>query len=112
MTSTSAVSPRAMWRSWIVYGLSSVASRLIGFLLLPIYTRVLTPEEYGVRAMIIVGVDLIGMLCSLGLTTAMVRFATGDGDDEGRPEAISTAYLTGAAVLTAGVALGMVLAPW
>ncbi len=107
-----AISTRALWRNWLIYGLSSVASRLVGFLLLPIYTRVLTPEEYGVRAMIIVGVDLVGMLCSLGLTTAMVRFATGDGDEEGRPEAISTAYVTGALVLTLGVSLGMLIAPW
>ena len=54
-------SERRLWRSWFVYSLSSVASRLIGFLMLPIYTRVLSPEEFGIRAMVTVGVDLVGV---------------------------------------------------
>src|SRR4051812_45043346 len=73
-----AATERRLWRSWLVYSLSSVASRVIGFLMLPIYTRVLSPEEFGIRAMVTVGVDLVGMLCSLGLTTAMIRHYTGD----------------------------------
>ena len=85
------VSTGAMWRNWLVYGLSSVASRLVGFVMLPVYTRVLSPEEYGIRAMVTVGVDLVGMVCSLGLTTAMIRYATGDGHDDGRPRAVGTA---------------------
>ena len=36
-----ATTERRLWRSWIVYSLSSVAGRLVGFLMLPIYTRVL-----------------------------------------------------------------------
>lgn len=101
-----------MWRTWIVYGLSSVAGRLIGVLMLPIYTRVLTPEEYGIRAMVTVGVDLVGMVCSLGLTTAMVRHLAGDGAAEGRADAVGTAYVTGATVLALGAGLGLVAAPW
>ena len=109
----SITSARSLWRSWIVYALSSVASRLVGFLMLPIYTRVLSPEEYGIRAMVTVGVDLVGMVCSLGLTTAMIRHYTGDGAEARRhPEAVSTAYATGALVLGGGAALGMLGARW
>src|SRR5262245_2379541 len=82
------VTARTLWRSWIVYALSSVASRLVGVLMLPIYTRVLSPEEYGIRAMVTVGVDLVGMLCSLGLTTAMVRYYTGEDGQRRRPESV------------------------
>lgn len=107
MTSTS-----RLWGNWLIYGLSSMAGRLVGFLMLPIYTRVLSPEEYGIRAMVTVGVDLVGMVCSLGLITAMVRYYTGESGQERRPEAVSTAYLTTIAVLGAGVALGCLAAPW
>ena len=103
---------RRLWRSWIVYSLSSVASRVIGFLMLPIYTRVLSPEEFGIRAMVTVGVDLVGMVCSLGLTTAMIRHYTGDRGHGRRPIAVSTAYVTGALVLGTGVGLGLLAAPW
>ena len=103
---------RRLWRSWFVYSLSSVASRLIGFLMLPIYTRVLSPEEFGIRAMVTVGVDLIGMVCSLGLTTAMIRHYTGERGEGRHPAAVSTAYVTGILVLATGVGLGMLAAPW
>ena len=59
--------------------------------MLPIYTRILSPEEYGIRAMVAVGMDLVGMVCWLGITTAMVRHYTGDGNDERRADAVSTA---------------------
>jgi len=108
----SPASERRLWRSWLVYSLSSVASRLIGFLMLPIYTRVLSPEEFGIRAMVTVGVDLVGMVCSLGLTTAMIRYYTGERGQGRHPAAVSTAYVTGTLVLGTGVGLGMLAAPW
>lgn len=113
MTATVATSARsltAMGRNWFVYGISSVASRLVGFLLLPIYTRVLTPEEYGIRAMVTLGVDVVGMLFSLGIGVAMVRFYAGDGDRR-RPEAVSTGFIAGAAVLGVGVAIALGMTP-
>jgi O-antigen/teichoic acid export membrane protein len=106
------LTPKTLWRSWIVYALSSVAGRLVGFLMLPIYTRVLSPEEYGIRAMVVVGVELVAMVCWVGLTTAMTRFYTGDGSGERRVEAISTAYATGTVLWAAGAALAMLGAPW
>lgn len=101
----------AVVRNWLVYGVSSVASRLIGFLLLPVYTRVLSPEEYGVRAMVTVGADVVGMLFSLGLGIAMARFYAGERDAR-RPIAVSTGLFTGAAVLGAGVLVAIAVSPW
>ena len=106
-----ATTPRTLWQRWIVYSLSSLASRLVGFVMLPVYTRVLSPEEYGIRAMVTVGVDLVGAFCWFGLTTAMMRYSTGP-DGKERPEAVSTAYAAGALVLGVGVGLGMLAAPW
>lgn len=100
----------AMGRNWVLYGISSVASRLVGFLLLPVYTRVLTPEEYGIRAMVTLGVDIVGMLCSLGIGVAMARFYAGDGERR-RPEAVSTGFIVGATVLAMGVAIALTMAP-
>jgi O-antigen/teichoic acid export membrane protein len=31
-----------------VYGLSSIVGRLLNYLLVPIYTRIFAPEDYGV----------------------------------------------------------------
>src|SRR5205085_5145319 len=101
----------SMGRNWLVYGISSIASRFVGFLLLPLYTRVLTPEEYGLRAMVTVGVDVVGMLFSLGIGTAMVRYYAGSGDER-RPEAVSTGLFAGATILGLGIAVALACAPW
>src|SRR5687768_17052734 len=86
---------KAMVRVCSVYGVSSLLSRSIAFLLLPLYTRVLTPEEYGIRAMVGLGLELTMLLAACGLKEAINRFyAGGDGGRAVRPEAASTGILT------------------
>lgn len=110
---TAGPSLRGMWRAWGVYGASSILNRSIAFLLLPLYTRVLSPEEYGIRAMVGLGLDLVGLLVSFGLKEAINRFYTGGGPDGApRPEAASTGILAHAALIGGGVAVGIALAPW
>ncbi|HUF94071.1 MAG TPA: lipopolysaccharide biosynthesis protein [Candidatus Limnocylindria bacterium] len=101
------MSLRHVSRHWLVYGLGSVANRLAGFLLLPLYTRYLTPEDYGIKAMVVAGVDIVGIFLSFGLRTAMIRFAS-DGEGGGvRREAVSTALALFVAVLGTGVSLAV-----
>lgn len=101
------MSLRHVGRHWLVYGLGSVANRLVGFLLLPLYTRYLTPEDYGIKAMVVAGVDMVGIFLSFGLRTAMIRFA-GDAEDGGvRREAVSTALALFVGILGSGVAVAV-----
>ena len=102
-----------MARICSVYGVSSILSRAIAFLLLPLYTRVLSPEEYGIRAMVAVGVELTLLLTACGLKEALNRFyAGGDAERPLRPEAASTGILTHIALIGAGAAMGLAFAPW
>ena len=101
------MSLRHVSRHWLVYGLGSVANRLVGFLLLPLYTRYLTPEDYGIKAMVVAGVDMVGIFLSFGLRTAMIRFAS-DTDGGGvRREAVSTAIALFIGVLGSGIAIAV-----
>jgi O-antigen/teichoic acid export membrane protein len=101
-----------MVRICMVYGVSSILSRAIAFLLLPLYTRVLSPEEYGIRAMVAVGVELTLLLTACGLKEALNRFYVGDADHPMRPEAASTGILTHTVLIGAGAAVGLAFAPW
>ena len=56
-----------------VYGVSNVLSQVIGFLLLPLYTRFLTPADYGIVAMLTMVMTLFGPLANLGMTNAVFR---------------------------------------
>lgn len=64
----------------VIYGLGSVLGRSITFLLLPLYTRFLTPAEYGVVAVSGTITAVLGIVLPLGLHGAVAKyyFATGD----------------------------------
>ncbi len=58
----------------IVYGLSNIIARFSYIFLIPIYTRFLTPEEYGVFSLISVTITLISIFSALGLDNAAHRW--------------------------------------
>jgi O-antigen/teichoic acid export membrane protein len=55
----------------VIYGIGGVAIKFIGFLLLPIYTRVFSPTDYGIMDMIATMVALAGIILSSGTETAL-----------------------------------------
>ena len=56
-----------------LYGLSTVAGQLVSFLLLPLYTRHLSPADYGILAMLNVALMLTVGLAPLGVVDAIFR---------------------------------------
>ena len=64
-----------------VYGVGALATQLAGFFLLPILTRVLTTEQYGVVFI----AEMLGLLMfvvsELGLTSAFFRFYADETED-------------------------------
>ena len=55
------------------YGVSSLLSKLVNFLLLPLYTRFLTPSDYGILAMLAILLTAGPPLANLGMTNAVFR---------------------------------------
>lgn len=55
----------------VIYGLGGVASKFIGFLLLPIYTRVFSPSDYGIMDVIATMTTLAGIILTAGTETAL-----------------------------------------
>jgi len=53
-----------------VYGISSILGRAINFLLLPFYTRILSPEDYGVLNIINTTFTIIWLLAVMALDSA------------------------------------------
>ncbi|MBI3837566.1 MAG: oligosaccharide flippase family protein [Planctomycetia bacterium] len=73
-----------------VYGISSLLSQLIGFLLLPVYTRFLTPDDFGVIGMLSIVTLLFGPLANLGMTNAIFRRFSFEKDEKVRSQVLST----------------------
>jgi len=66
--------------------------------LLPLFTRYLTPSEYGIIALLDTTVDIFATFCAAGLGQAVVRFYHSVADDQGRRQVISTALLMSGSV--------------
>src|SRR5690554_7853589 len=64
----------------LVYGASTMVGRLLNWLLMPFYIRVILPEEYGVIVNIYGLISVLLVLFTYGLETGFFRFAR-DGEE-------------------------------
>ena len=86
-----------------IYGLSTILARIINFLFVPIYTRMLTPESYGVVTEFMAYIAVLQVVLVLGLETGCFRFANKEGVDKNK--AYSNAFVTVFGVSAAFLAL-------
>ena len=83
---------KTLFRHLAVYGLGDVATSLISLLLLPVYTRYLTPSDYGVIAMLLT-VEASGkILFRWGVDTAFMRLYYDCADQKARQRLSSTLF--------------------
>jgi len=73
-----------------VYGISSLLSQIIGFLLLPVYTRFLSPADQGVITQVLLVTAFFGPLANLGMINAIFRRFNVDKEPERRTQVLST----------------------
>jgi O-antigen/teichoic acid export membrane protein len=86
----------------LVYGLGSISQQIIGFLLLPIYTSYLDPDEYGRLALISAFSALLSMILGMGISTAIFKFYHKENSVDGKRLVISSTlfWLIGLGILT------------
>lgn len=63
------------------YTAASILSKVIAVALLPLYTRYLTPEDYGAAEILFAAVVLISIVVRFGLIEAILRFYYQDDED-------------------------------
>ncbi len=91
-----------------LYGVSSIASRLLNYLLTPLLTRVLTTGEYGVITDLYALIPFLLVIGTMGLETAYFRFAGAATSEAERRTLFATTWGTVSAIgllLAAGVML-------
>ncbi len=62
-----------------IYGLSTILARIINFLFVPFYTRLLTTASYGVVTEFMAYIAVLQVVLVLGLETGCFRFANREG---------------------------------
>lgn len=81
---------RDISKDTLIYGLSDALPRLIQFMLLPLYTRIFTPSEYGILEILILFSNLLLIIFDLGLVFAQNFYFYQIGD---QTKVVSTIFL-------------------
>lgn len=86
-----------------IYSLGSILQKMIGFAMIPVYTRFLSPADYGVLELLTLVTIVLSMVLSFRLESAMVRYYSEYEDVRERHKLVSTVliFMVGVAMLTA-----------
>jgi O-antigen/teichoic acid export membrane protein len=93
-----------------IYGLGGLVSRILAVLLLPLYTRYLTPSDYGKVETLIALTTVIGIALRMGIHSAFFRFYFDSKEPSDRRRVVRTSFWFTMAMATAGLAGGLLLA--
>ncbi len=66
-----------------IYGLSSIIGRLLNYLLVPLYTRVLITSDYGIYTEMYAYVSILWVILTYGMETTFFRFSQSEPDKKG-----------------------------
>lgn len=97
-----------------IYGLSTILARIINFLFVPVYTRFLTTESYGVVTEFMAYIAVLQVVLVLGLETGCFRFANRPGLNPKTvySNALGTVFGTSAAFLAIMIAFAGPISSW
>jgi O-antigen/teichoic acid export membrane protein len=89
-----------------IYGLSSIVGRMINFLLVPIYTAVLQPADYGILSELYAYVAFLLVFLTFGMETTYFKFIH---EAKNKHKAFSQAFIILAAVNALVLVLGVLM---
>src|SRR5207237_5294311 len=92
-----------------IYGLGGLVSRILAVLLLPLYTRYLSPSDYGKVETLIALTTVLGSLLAMGITSAFFRFYFDSPDPADRRLVVRTSFWFTMGMATVGLVLGLAL---
>src|SRR5688572_15551117 len=95
----------------LVYTAGIIIGKVASFLMLPVYTRYLTPADYGVLELLGMTIDVIGMITSLGIVTGVFKFYSEDDSQAGKNAVMSTAALAAVGLAAATALFGFAISP-
>jgi O-antigen/teichoic acid export membrane protein len=101
---------RRLGKHSAIYGLGGLVSRILAVLLLPLYTRYLSPSDYGEVETLIALTTVIGIVLRFGIHSAFFRFYFDVSDPAARLRVVRTSFWFTMAMATIGMVAGLALA--
>ena len=84
---------RSFFKHSLVYISGNLITRGIGVALIPIYTRYISPNDYGIIDLFVVVSSIVNLTISLEITQAIARYYPNSKTDQEKVEYTSTAFL-------------------
>lgn len=81
---------KQLFKDSLVYSVGSVMSRIIGFFLIPVYTRVFTPGKYGIIELLLTFNGFLLTFMMLGSSSGLTRYFYDSDQKEYKREIVST----------------------
>lgn len=98
---------RRLGKHSAIYGLGGLVQRILAVLLLPVYTRFLSPSDYGTVETLIALTTVLVITLRLGITNAFYRFYYDSREQAARRLVLRTSFWFTMAMATAGLVLGV-----
>lgn len=89
----------------LVLSIGTFASKLLVYFLMPLYTAILSKEQYGTADLITNAANLLIPFCCIGITHGVFRFSADNQEDH------KTVFSSGASVLLVSSAIFLVFSP-
>ncbi len=102
---------RRLGKHSLIYGLGGLVSRILGLLLLPLYTRYLSPSDYGKVETLVAFTVVIGIVLRMGITSALFRFYFDSPEPAQRRLVLRTSFWFTMSMATLGLVAGLALSP-
>jgi O-antigen/teichoic acid export membrane protein len=83
---------RRVGRDTVLYGIGTIVARLASVALLPVYTRYLTPADYGLLQLLELAAEVTSILFVAGSRAGMMRFFYRTQDEKERNTVVSTTF--------------------
>jgi O-antigen/teichoic acid export membrane protein len=89
-----------------VYTIGIIASSAVSFIMLPIYTRFLTPGDYGILELLEMTTDIVTTVTALGIHNGLFKFYYAYDREQDRKELVSTIFILVASLFFITSSLG------
>ena len=93
----------------VIYGLGGLVSRILAVILLPLYTRYLSPSDYGKVETLIALTTVVGIALSAGIGSAFFRFYFDSPEPAARRRVLRTSFWFIMGMATLGLVVGVAL---
>lgn len=84
---------RRLGHDALLYGIGMILRRAATFIMLPLYTRMLTPADYGLLQMLDMTLDVVAIIVSAGTTAGVMRFYFKATTEQARRELLASAAI-------------------